>query len=309
MTSVKCRSTRVWTCFEPRVPVLIAGIMLLGAGGPSWSQEKIGGAQTVVNNVDGNLPTGNQVPVVQGDNVFLNEAVRSGADSRAKLVLNDSTNLTVGPDSTVKLDDFVYSGPKAPGSIALNMTKGTLRFTTGDANKRAYTIWTPTAAIGVRGTSLRIKATPTQTQVINEEGMATVCIRKGDASVEDLRGSCKGGEEDLAVGTVGKNRSCPCTELLLPSEEATITAGEIAVTQASAYAISEPFIGAPKDFSLTAADLPTHKAPLAPVPVAAEGFPIWPFVAGGALLAAGGIAAAVLASDHSSSTPTPFFFS
>jgi hypothetical protein len=59
------------------------------AGEPSWSQAKIGGAQTVVNTVDGSLPTGNQVPVVQGDNVFLNEAVRSGADSRAKLVLNE----------------------------------------------------------------------------------------------------------------------------------------------------------------------------------------------------------------------------
>jgi hypothetical protein len=287
----------------PVSPILVASVLLFGSTGLSWSQEKIGDAQTVINNVEGNLPTGKKAPMAQGDALFVNEAVSSGADGKANLVLNDSSNVTIGPGSTIKLDDFIYSGPNQHGTVALSMLNGTLRFTTGDANKRAYTIWTPTAAIGVRGTSLRIKATPTQTQVINEEGMATVCIRKGDASVEDLRGSCKGGEEDLAVGTVGKNRSCPCTELLLPSEEATITAGEIAVTQASAYAISEPFIGAPKDFSLTAADLPTHKAPLAPVPVAAEGFPIWPFVAGGALLAAGGIAAAVLASDHSSSTP------
>jgi hypothetical protein len=287
----------------PVSPILVASVLLFGSTGLSWSQEKIGDAQTILNTVEGSLPTGKKVPVAQGDAVFVSEAVSSGGDSKANLVLNDKSNVTIGPGSTIKLDDFVYSGPDQHGIVALSLTNGTLRFTSGDANKRAYTIWTPTAAIGVRGTSLRIKATPTQTQVINEEGMATVCIRKGDASVEDLRGSCKGGEEDLAVGTVGKNRSCPCTELLLPSEEATITAGEIAVTQASAYAISEPFIGAPKDFSLTAADLPTHKAPLAPVPVAAEGFPIWPFVAGGALLAAGGIAAAVLASDHSSSTP------
>ena len=118
--------------------------------------------------------------------------------------------------------------------------------------------------------------------------MAIVCTRQGDVSVEELRRSCKGGEEDLAVGTVGKNRSCPCTELLLPSEQATVTASEIAVTQAPAYAISEPFIGSPKDFNVTAADLPTKKPPPAPVvPVAAEGFPVWPFLVGGALLAGG----------------------
>ena len=179
---------------------MVAGVLLFGAGEPSWSQEKIGGAQTVVNNVDGNLPTGNQVPVVQGDNVFLNEAVRSGADSRAKLVLNDSTNLTVGPDFTVKLDDFVYSGPKAPGTIALNMTKGTLRFITGDANKRAYTIWTPTAAIGVRGTNLLIEASDTETKVVNEEGTAIVCARKRNeyVTVNELRKRCKGREEEQA---------------------------------------------------------------------------------------------------------------
>jgi FecR protein len=292
---------------RPVSPILVASILLFGSTGLSWSQEKIGGAQTIINNVEGNLPTGNQVPVAQGDAVFLNEAVSSGADSKANLVLNDNSNVTVGPGSTVKLHDFVYSGPNQHGTVALSMTKGTLRFTAGDANKRAYTIWTPTAAIGVRGTSLRIKATPTETEVINEEGMAIVCVRKDDTSVEELRKSCKGREEDLAVGTVGKNRSCPCTELLLPSEEATVTTSEIAVTQAPAYAISEPFIGAPKDFGLTAADLPTKKAPPAPVvPVAAEGPPIWPFV--GAGLVGAGIIALVAADPWRSSSSTPTFF-
>jgi len=290
--------------------IVIAGILLFGGGEASWSQEKIGGAETIVNSVQGSHPTGKQAPVAQGDSVFLNEAISSGADSKANLVLNDKSNVTIGPGSTIKLDDFVYSGPKQYGTVALSMTNGTLRFTTGDASKQAYTIWTPTAAIGVRGTSLRIKATPTETQVINEEGTAIVCIRKDDVSIKELRKSCNGREEDLAVGTGGKNRSCPCTELLLPSEEATVTASEIAVTQAPSYAISEPFIGAPRDVSLTAADLPTRKAPLAPfVPAAApaEGFPIWGWPVGALAVGAGTIAviAAFESHDHNVS---PFLF-
>ena len=255
MLSVSCGTTRLWTGLAGRVPVLVAGVLLLGAGEPSWSQEKIGGAQAVVNNVDGNLPTGNQVPVVQGDNVFLNEAVRSGADSRAKLVLNDSTNLTVGPDSTVKLDDFVYSGPKAPGTIALNMTKGTLRFITGDANKRAYTIWTPNAAIGVRGTNLLIQVTgpsqnaselsasDTETKVVNEEGTAIVCARKRNeyVTVNELRKRCKGREEEQGNITDSRKRSCPCTALLLPNQLATVTQNGIFVAEAPLNAIADPF--------------------------------------------------------------------
>jgi hypothetical protein len=128
LAGVNLKANRVRRGLASRLsPVLVAGVPLFGAGEPSWSQEKIGGAQTVVNTVDGSLPTGNQVPVVQGDNVFLNEAVRNGADSSAKLVLNDSTNLTVGPDSTVKLDDFVYSGPKAPGRSRAMLTNARTR--------------------------------------------------------------------------------------------------------------------------------------------------------------------------------------
>ena len=229
-------------------PIVIASILLFGGGEASWSQEKIGGAETVINNVQGNFPTGKQVPVVQGDSVFLNETFSTGADSKANLVLDDKSNVTVGPGSTLKLDDFVYSGAKQPGMVSFSITNGTLRFITGDANKRSYTILTPTAAIGARGTSLRLKATPTETQIINEEGTAIVCLRSGNenASVEELRKPCRGHEEDQASVTDGKSRSCPCTALLLPSAQATITASEIAVAAAPLNAISEPFIDAPR---------------------------------------------------------------
>jgi hypothetical protein len=218
-------------------PIVVASILLFGGIEFGWSQEQIGGAHTVINHVEGNLATGNQVPVVQGDNVFLKEAVRSDADSKANLVLNDSSNVTVGPGSTIKLDDFVYSGPKQPGTIALNMTKGTLRFITGDANKRAYTILTPTAVIGVRGTILRIQVTPTETKVINEEGTAIACIRKQNehVSAEELRKRHCSKEQR-------KKGLCGCEELLVPNQEATISQSQISVTEAPVGAISEPII-------------------------------------------------------------------
>jgi hypothetical protein len=215
--------------------IAVASILLFGWVDLAWSEEQIGGAHTVINHVEGNLATGNQVPVIQGDNVFLNEAVQSSADSKANLVLNDNTNVTVGPSSTVKLDNFVYSGPKQRGTIALNMTKGTLRFITGDANKRAYTIFTPTAAIGVRGTILRIQVTPTETKVINEEGVAIVCHRNGNASVEELR-------KRRCSKAQRANGSCGCEELLVPNQQATVSQSQIAVTEAPVGAISDPII-------------------------------------------------------------------
>ena len=175
--------------------------------------------------------------MAQGDSVFLNEAVQSGTDSKARLLLEDNTNVSIGPGSTLKLDSFVYSGPKQPGTIALNIGKGTLRFVTGDASKRAYTIWTPTAAIGVRGTILRIEVSPTETKVINEEGTAIVCHRQRNeyASVEELRKRRCSKEQQ-------KKGLCGCEELLVPNQQATVSQSEIAVTEAPVGAISEPII-------------------------------------------------------------------
>ena len=259
--------------------IVIASILLCGGIEFAWSDEKIGGAEIVINHVQGALPTGSQVPVAQGDSVFLNEAVQSGADSKARLLLEDNTNVSIGPGSTVKLDNFVYSGPKQPGTIALNLGKGTLRFVTGDASKRAYTIWTPTAAIGVRGTILRIESTSTETKVINEEGTAIVCHRKKNeyASVEELRKRRCSKEQQ-------KKGLCGCEELLVPNQEATISQSQMTVTEAPVGAISDPIIttGLAGGFS-------------APVAAAA--------VVGAA------VAAGTIAGVATSSVPTPALFS
>jgi hypothetical protein len=99
--------------------------------------------------VEGDLPSGT-VPVAQSDGVFRDEGVRTHVDSKARLLLEDQTNVTIGPSSTIKLDRFVYAGPKQSGTIVLDLAKGSARMIAGDASKRSYSIYTPTAAIGIR---------------------------------------------------------------------------------------------------------------------------------------------------------------
>lgn len=130
--------------------ILIAVVVLFGSGEVAWSEERIGGAEIVINIVQGALPSGGITPVAQGDAVYRDEGVRTRVDSKARVVLVDQTNVTIGPSSTIKLDRFVYDGSKQKGKIVLNLAKGTCRLIVGDADKRAYTIVTPTAAIGVR---------------------------------------------------------------------------------------------------------------------------------------------------------------
>jgi len=158
---------------------VIVGLAALSVAAPAQGEESIGGAKTVVNLVTGDLATGDKINVVQGDEVFRDEGVRTDADSSARLVLRDNTNLLLGPSSSIKLDRFVYAGPSQPGAIAVNLVKGALRFATGDADKKAYLISTPTAALGVRGTVLKIVSNPSKTLVVLDEGGAVVCNRAG----------------------------------------------------------------------------------------------------------------------------------
>ena len=92
--------------------------------------------------------------------------------------MRDNTNLLLGPSSSIKLDRFVYGGPSQPGAIAVNLVKGALRFATGDADKKAYVISTPTAAMGVRGTVLKIVSDSSKTLLLLDEGGAIACTRK-----------------------------------------------------------------------------------------------------------------------------------
>ena len=132
-----------------RTALGILGIaLLIGGTGAAWSQP-IGNTVIVINTVEGTV-TSMTTPLNQGDAVYRDEGVRSRVDSKAELLMEDKTNVSIGPSSTLKLDRFVYAGPKTKGTIVLNLAQGTARLVIGDANKRSYTILTPNAAIGIR---------------------------------------------------------------------------------------------------------------------------------------------------------------
>ena len=125
------------------------------ASGVARAQQNIGSTALANNRVSREL-SGAEGPLNAGDPVYRDELVRTGEDSTAKLIFLDSTNLAIGPTSRVTLDQFVDAGEVNGQKMTVNLAKGIFRFTTGALDKRAYTISTPTASIGVRGTVLDI---------------------------------------------------------------------------------------------------------------------------------------------------------
>ena len=162
---------RIWfCCFLTAVGV--------GASAAARADETIGVASAVRNNVSGSLPSGD-VQINVGENVIRNEIVKTAAESWTKLVFSDSTNLSVGPNATVRLSNFVSTGPSSYGKATIDIAKGAFRFATGHSEKRAYEINTGVATIGVRGTVFDGDSVTGSTKLHVASGAVVVRTKKG----------------------------------------------------------------------------------------------------------------------------------
>jgi hypothetical protein len=179
-----------------RTRVFLFSVLLPLAGltlNPAHAQTRVGEAVLVQNQV-ARVAGSLTMPINVGDGLMRDETVRTGAESAAKLVMADSTNLSIGPNASITLDRTVFSDEHSYREIAIKLATGAFRFVTGHSEKAAYTIKTPIASIGVRGTVLDILSQRGKTTVVLQEGASRVC----------------------AIGGA-------CTELLNPGDTAIIT--------------------------------------------------------------------------------------
>jgi hypothetical protein len=153
----------------------------LGAAAvPAFAAEQSGTAVAVRQSATATGEGGQRALQAAGP-VFMNDTINTTSSGQAQIELLDQTRLVVGPNSSMVIDQFVYSGNSAANRVSINVTKGAFRFITGLSPKKAYSIKTPTATIGVRGTQL---------DVAFVNGVTSFALFEGSARVCDLRNRC-----------------------------------------------------------------------------------------------------------------------
>jgi len=120
---------------------------------PVYAQNLEIGVTAAVNpEAVGKPPSGAARVLHVGINVFGNEVVTTGEKGQTQMLFLDESALTIGPDSSVVLDEFVFDPNAKTGKIALNAVKGVFRFVGGKISKKTPVVLkTPTATIGIRG--------------------------------------------------------------------------------------------------------------------------------------------------------------
>jgi hypothetical protein len=157
---------------------LLAILVLLAIPGIGQAAV-IGQATSITNDVDASL--GSSVRRLNvGSNVSGDEVLKTGAGSAALLQFLDATHLSIGALSTVVLDKFIYNPDGTAADAIINITKGAMRFVTGNSNPKNFSIRTGVATIGVRGTDFVVACDGKGTCIVAvTKGVVDICPHPG----------------------------------------------------------------------------------------------------------------------------------
>ena len=90
-----------------------------------------------------------------GQAVFMKDEIKTDAQGNLQILLLDETVFTIGPNSTLVIDEFVYDPKTQNGKVQASIAKGIFRYVSGKiaAKKPSnVTLKFPAATIGIRGT-------------------------------------------------------------------------------------------------------------------------------------------------------------
>lgn len=95
-----------------------------------------------------------------GDQIISNQTVETNESGLVQLLLADGSSFTIGPNSSLIIDSFVYDPQTDTASLAATASRGFLRFIGGAASKSeaGAAITTPVGTAGIRGAIVDISA-------------------------------------------------------------------------------------------------------------------------------------------------------
>ncbi len=129
---------------------LSAAIALISAGA-AYAQQ-VGTAAAVNPASTAREISGNTRTIVLGQSIAHKERIQTTAAGSVQLLFLDKTSMTIGPNSDVSIDEYVYDPQANSGKLAATLAKGAMRFVGGQISHSGdATIKTATAVVGIRG--------------------------------------------------------------------------------------------------------------------------------------------------------------
>jgi hypothetical protein len=106
---------------------------------------------------------GQKLPANVGQVVQQGDVVATGADGSIGITFRDGSLVSIGPDSALAIDRFVFDSTTHQGNFDATLKQGTLAVVSGKLAKQspdAMKVKTPAAILGVRGTEFLVRTSP-----------------------------------------------------------------------------------------------------------------------------------------------------
>jgi hypothetical protein len=144
---------------------LAAALLITAAGIPSAAEAQPIAQKPIaqIKKVTGQavvLRSGERRPAKVGDMLFIKDVIETGSDGGIGITFIDNTVFSAGPSSQIALDEFQFDSNDFRGAMLADMRQGSLAVVSGDIARStpgAMKITTPTAILGVRGTTFAIQ--------------------------------------------------------------------------------------------------------------------------------------------------------
>ena len=211
---------------------LLQGLLALGAASAMLSERtanaqsspaQVGVAAAVVDEVKlSNTLSPKPKAVSVRQRIALADLIQTGEGGRLQMLLLDRSTFTIGPNSVLRIDRFVYD-PSRGRTSGATVVRGAFRFMSGQSSRgNSATISSPVATIGIRGTILEGVVGEGARDIAKHEDKG---VREADAdqittTLVVLRGPGAGTEPGVEVGAASVTSGGVTIELTEPMQAA-----------------------------------------------------------------------------------------
>ena len=116
-----------------------------------------------IENSDGSKLTNLNIQAGEAPRIAIGMRVITGPTGHLQCLLLDETVFTIGPNSDMVLDEFVYDTDRSASKITARLSKGIFRWVTGKAvhkDPASMKVILPVMVVGIRGTDFETKIEP-----------------------------------------------------------------------------------------------------------------------------------------------------
>ena len=127
-------------------------VFLLFAGVANASNNNFVG---IIGAAVGDIKNQKNEKLANGSKIFFGDTIISSSQSNAQILFLDQTVLTLGEETEISIDEFIYDPNSNDGSFVSTVKSGTVKFITGQISKKNpdnLEVKVPAGTLGARGT-------------------------------------------------------------------------------------------------------------------------------------------------------------